>query len=108
MPAEHEPLLSRNRLTSKLESLRRQMQMIRSTDTVPLRRKEVMEVSGESWRTYYAGGEPALAAAALGVAEDAHGHGQPQPLVAEYYKLPPLAQDAHLNLHKDVKIDVWP
>ncbi|CAH2050385.1 unnamed protein product, partial [Iphiclides podalirius] len=71
------------------------------------RRKEMMEVSGDSWRTYYSSGEHPLSSttsAVLGVADDA----QPQSLVTEYYKLPPLGQDAHLNLHKDVKIDVWP
>ncbi|CAG9117640.1 unnamed protein product [Plutella xylostella] len=58
------------------------------------RRKEVMEVGGE-WRAYY-GGE-----LAPGVLEE-------PPLVAEYYKLPPLQQD-QLGLHKDGKLlDVWP
>ncbi|KAI5640558.1 CP2 transcription factor domain-containing protein [Phthorimaea operculella] len=74
--------------------------------TIPRRRKEVMEVSGDSWRYYPSGGEHPLSAATsavLGV-DDQH----PQPLVTEYYKLPPLGQDAHLNLHKDGKIvDVW-
>lgn len=68
------------------------------------RRKEMMEVSGESWRAYYTGGAEhplsAATSAVLGVADDP----QPQPLVTEYYKLPPLAQETHLNLHKDV----WP
>lgn len=63
-----------------------------------------MEVSGESWRAYYTGGPEhplsAATSAVLGVAEDP----QPQSLVTEYYKLPPLVQDAHLNLHKEV----WP
>ncbi|CAH2238250.1 jg11529 [Pararge aegeria aegeria] len=61
------------------------------------RRKELMEVSGESWRAYYTGGSEHTSAV-LGVADDP----QPQSLVTEYYKLPPLAQDTHLNLHKDV------
>ncbi|KAG7310693.1 hypothetical protein JYU34_003498, partial [Plutella xylostella] len=62
--------------------------------TIPRRRKEVMEVGGE-WRAYY-GGE-----LAPGVLEE-------PPLVAEYYKLPPLQQD-QLGLHKDGKLlDVWP
>ncbi|CAH2102552.1 unnamed protein product [Euphydryas editha] len=68
------------------------------------RRKEMMEVSGASWRAYYTGGAEhplsAATSAVLGVADDP----QPQPLVTEYYKLPPLAQETHLNLHKDV----WP
>ncbi|XP_073957705.1 grainy head isoform X4 [Choristoneura fumiferana] len=71
--------------------------------TIPRRRKEVMEVSGESWRAYYASAEHGLGAPppVLGVPDDQ----QPQALVTEYYKLPPLqAQD----LHKDGKItDVW-
>ncbi|XP_052738848.1 protein grainyhead isoform X5 [Bicyclus anynana] len=65
--------------------------------TIPRRRKELMEVSSESWRAYYAGGSEHTSAV-LGVADDP----QPQPLVTEYYKLPPLAQDTHLNLHKEV------
>ncbi|XP_063395142.1 protein grainyhead isoform X1 [Cydia fagiglandana] len=71
--------------------------------TIPRRRKEVMEVSGESWRAYYSSAEHPLSAASsavLGVDDQ-----QPQALVTEYYKLPPLqAQD----LHKDGKLtDVW-
>lgn len=65
-----------------------------------------MEVGGE-WRAYYSTGEHPLSAATsavLGVGDD----GQPQSLVTEYYKLPPLAQD-QLSLHKDAKlVDVWP
>lgn len=68
---------------------------------VTRRRKELMEVSGESWRAYYAAGSEhplsAATSAVLGVDDQ-----QPQPLVTEYYKLPPLAQDTHLNLHKEV------
>lgn len=66
----------------------------------------MMEVSGEPWRAYYSSGEHPLSAATsavLGVSDD---H---QPLVTEYYKLPPLGQDGHLTLHKDAKLlDVWP
>ncbi|KAJ8736372.1 hypothetical protein PYW08_007028 [Mythimna loreyi] len=72
--------------------------------TIPRRRKEVMEVSGESWRAYYSSTEHGLGAAPA--LDDGAGAGGP-PL--EYYKLPPLAQDSHLNLHKDAKlVDVWP
>ncbi|XP_052757327.1 protein grainyhead isoform X2 [Galleria mellonella] len=73
------------------------------------RRKEAMEVGGE-WRAYYSSGAEhplsAATSAVLGVADDT----QPQPLVTEYYKLPPLAQDSHLSLHKENAklIDVWP
>lgn len=70
------------------------------------RRKEVMEVSGDSWRAYYSSAEHPLSSATsvLGAVPD-DGQGQPM----EYYKLPPLAQDTHLNLHKDAKlVDVWP
>ncbi|CAG9796615.1 unnamed protein product [Diatraea saccharalis] len=69
------------------------------------RRKEVMEVSSEPWRAYYSSGAEhplsAATSAVLDVADE-----QTQPL--EYYRLPPLAQDTHLNLHKDAKlVDVW-
>ncbi|RVE44712.1 hypothetical protein evm_010616 [Chilo suppressalis] len=72
---------------------------------IPRRRKEVMEVSGEPWRAYYSSGAEhplsAATSAVLDVSEE-----QAQPL--EYYRLPPLAQDTHLNLHKDPKlVDVW-
>lgn len=71
------------------------------------RRKEVMEVSGESWRAYYSGGaEHPLSAATSAVLGSVADDNQ-QPI--EYYKLPPLAQDTHLTLHKDAKlVDVWP
>ncbi|XP_037867210.1 protein grainyhead isoform X6 [Bombyx mori] len=77
--------------------------------TIPRRRKEVMEVGGETWRAYYSSGADhplsAATSAVLGVSDDQ----QPQPLVADYYKLPPLGQDTHLHLHKDAKlVDVWP
>lgn len=61
-------------------------------------------MSGESWRAYYSGEHPLSAAtsAVLSAVDD-----QQQPI--EYYKLPPLAQDTHLSLHKDAKlVDVWP
>ncbi|CAG4964918.1 unnamed protein product [Colias eurytheme] len=71
--------------------------------TIPRRRKEVMEVSGDSWRAYYTTGPEhplsAATSAVLGVDDQ-----QPQSLVTDYYKLPPLAQDTHLSLHKEV----WP
>ncbi|GBP36530.1 hypothetical protein EVAR_8364_1 [Eumeta japonica] len=68
------------------------------------RRKEVMEVSGESWRAYYA---PSAAGGAEHVAASVMGVEEPQSLVTEYYKLPPLAQEAQL-LAKDPKLgDVW-
>lgn len=64
-----------------------------------------MEVGGDQWRAYYSGAEHPLSAATsavLDVADDS----QAQPL--EYYRLPPLAQDTHINLHKDAKlVDVW-
>lgn len=68
-----------------------------------------MEVGGETWRAYYSSGADhplsAATSAVLGVSDDQ----QPQPLVADYYKLPPLGQDTHLHLHKDAKlVDVWP
>ncbi|XP_022130619.2 protein grainyhead isoform X3 [Pieris rapae] len=70
--------------------------------TIPRRRKEVMEVSGDSWRAYYTTGPEhplsAATSAVLGVADDQ----QPQSLVTDYYKLPPLGQDTHLTLHKEV------
>ncbi|VVC87506.1 unnamed protein product [Leptidea sinapis] len=66
------------------------------------RRKEMMEVSGESWRAYYSTTPEhplsAATSAVLGVGDDQ----QPQALVTEYYKLPPLGQDSHLNMHKEV------
>ncbi|XP_026319803.1 protein grainyhead isoform X5 [Hyposmocoma kahamanoa] len=76
--------------------------------TIPRRRKEMMEVGGETWRAYYSSGAEhplsAATSAVLGVPDDS----QPQPLVTEYYKLPPLSHDSHINLHKDAKIvDVW-
>lgn len=62
-----------------------------------------MEVSGESWRAYYSSAEHGLSAAPA--LDDGAGAGQP----LEYYKLPPLAQDSHVSLHKDAKlVDVWP
>ncbi|XP_053619767.1 protein grainyhead isoform X2 [Plodia interpunctella] len=73
---------------------------------IPRRRKEAMEVGGE-WRAYYSSGAEhplsAATSAVLGVADD-------QPQALEYYKLPPLAQDTHLSLHKENAklIDVWP
>lgn len=71
------------------------------------RRKEVMEVSGESWRAYYSSAEHPLSAATSAVLGAVADDGQGQPI--EYYKLPPLGQDTHLNLHKDAKlVDVWP
>lgn len=64
-------------------------------------------MEGESWRYYASGTDHPLSAATsavLGVSED-----HQSSLVTEYYKLPPLAQDAHLTLHKDAKlVDVWP
>lgn len=71
------------------------------------RRKEVMEVTGESWRAYYSSGAEhplsAATSAVLGSVDDS----QHQPI--EYYKLPALTQDTHLTLHKDAKlVDVWP
>ena len=66
-----------------------------------------MEVSGESWRAYYSSAEHPLSAATSAVLGAVADDGQGQPI--EYYKLPPLAQDTHLNLHKDAKlVDVWP
>ncbi|KAF9816185.1 hypothetical protein SFRURICE_003736 [Spodoptera frugiperda] len=74
---------------------------------IRLRRKEVMEVSGESWRAYYSSAEHPLSAATSAVLGAVADDGQGQPI--EYYKLPPLGQDTHLNLHKDAKlVDVWP
>ncbi|CAH0592436.1 unnamed protein product [Chrysodeixis includens] len=73
--------------------------------TIPRRRKEVMEVSGESWRAYYSASEHPLSAATSAVLSAVDDQQQP----IEYYKLPPLAQDTHLSLHKDAKlVDVWP
>lgn len=66
-----------------------------------------MDVGGDSWRYYPSGAEHPLSAATtavLGMADEQSGA-----LVTEYYKLPPLGQDAHLAPHKDAKlIDVWP
>lgn len=69
------------------------------------RRKEVMEVSGDSWRYYGSGAEhPLSGGTVLGMADEQSGA-----LVTEYYKLPPLGQDGHLAQHKDAKlVDVWP
>lgn len=67
----------------------------------------MMEVGGESWRAYYSTGPEHPLSAATSAVLGVEDH-QPQPLVTEYYKLPPLGQDPHLNLHKDGKIvDVW-
>ncbi|XP_063821536.1 protein grainyhead isoform X2 [Ostrinia nubilalis] len=71
---------------------------------IPRRRKEVMEVGGEQWRAYYSGAEHPLSAATSAVLDVSDEPGQP----LEYYRLPPIAQDSHLNLHKDAKlVDVW-
>lgn len=71
------------------------------------RRKEVMEVGGESWRYYPSGTEHPLSAATTAVL--GMGDEQSGTLVTEYYKLPPLGQDGHLVSHKDAKlVDVWP
>ncbi|KAL4712651.1 hypothetical protein ACJJTC_007948 [Scirpophaga incertulas] len=70
------------------------------------RRKEVMEVSGEPWRAYYSSGAEHPLSAATSAVLDVGDDQQGQPM--EYYRLPPLAQDTHLNLHKDAKlVDVW-
>lgn len=66
----------------------------------------MMEVSGEPWRYYASSGSEhplsTATSAVLGVPDDST-------LVTEYYRLPPLGQDAHLTLHKDAKLlDVWP
>lgn len=62
-------------------------------------------MSGESWRAYYSASEHPLSAATSAVLSAVDDQQQP----IEYYKLPPLAQDTHLSLHKDAKlVDVWP
>lgn len=66
----------------------------------------MMEVGGETWRTYYQTTDHPLHAAtsgSLSVPDDG-----PQSLVTEYYKLSPLGHDGQLALHKDAKLtDVW-
>lgn len=68
----------------------------------------MMEVGGETWRAYYSSGAEHPLSAATSAVLGVHDDSQPQPLVTEYYKLPPLSHDSHINLHKDAKIvDVW-
>lgn len=66
-----------------------------------------MEVGGEQWRAYYPSGAEHPLSAATSAVLDVADEPQAQPL--DYYRLPPLGQDTHLNLHKEAKlVDVWP